>query len=181
MVLSLIAGLVTFAVWMAIFSIKARLQEEKQKQLFHDQLCSYVSDFSTSAYMGRIEKAAVEIMQEAQNRTEYQLVLWAGLDGLRVNEDGTAEWIRREKKKPEPLPAQSCVNVPQFYNFPAAQNLFQQNMCCQDNTATLLALQIQQSQNAVNAYHPPYMQATYPYYQSAVTQCCATPPCGGMF
>lgn len=172
---------IAVAVAMAVSAVLRRMHRKKQKELYNQQFRPYTSDFSVSEYMGRMEAETVKNMQEAQKRPKYQLVLWAGLDGLRLNDDGTAEWIRRKKNKLEPpLPAQNCINVtPPFV--PLMHNLFQQNMCCQDNTATLLALQIQQTQQMVNAYHPPYMQATYPYYQGAVTHCCAMPPCGGRF
>lgn len=43
-----------------------------------------------------MEQTALELL-EKQEPVEQIIVLWWGLDGLRLNEDGTLEWIRRKK------------------------------------------------------------------------------------
>lgn len=57
----------------------------------------YVSSFSVADYLKRTEEAYLKILEE-QEPFEYELVLWWGLDGLRLNKDGTTEWISRRKK-----------------------------------------------------------------------------------
>lgn len=48
------------------------------------------------------EAELLKIMEDAErNREKHQIVLWLGLDGLRLNDDGTTEWISRRKKETE--------------------------------------------------------------------------------
>lgn len=46
-----------------------------------------------------IEKAALEIEQEKESRTPYEITLWFGLDGVRLKADGTIDEISRRKKE----------------------------------------------------------------------------------
>lgn len=55
--------------------------------------------FVVSEYLTRIEKASIEIL-ESRKPIEQIVILWWGLDGLRLNEDGTVEWISRKKPSP---------------------------------------------------------------------------------
>lgn len=173
------SGIVIFLITLlaiAICAIADEIRIKKPKETERKPV-AHVSDFSPSDYMGRIEKTAVEIMQEAQKRPKYQLVLWAGLDGLRLNEDGTSEWIRREEEK------QKAVSVsyspPQSVAWTPAFNCNQmQNVSCETQNrisqlqAQLQNLQFQQWQTqqmqSMSAYTPYYQ----PTYYSAVTQCC---------
>lgn len=50
-------------------------------------------------YLDRMEKAALEI-EESKEPIDAVIVLWWGLDGLRLNEDGTMEWISRRESDP---------------------------------------------------------------------------------
>lgn len=60
-----------------------------------------VQSFSASEYLERMEKVNLEIL-ENQHKPDKILILWWGLDGLRLNEDGTLEWISRKKPTPKP-------------------------------------------------------------------------------
>lgn len=53
--------------------------------------------FSVSEYFDRIEKASIEILEEIKP-VDHTIVLWWGLDGLRLNEDGTLEWTSRKRQ-----------------------------------------------------------------------------------
>lgn len=176
---------VAAAVAMAVASVMAQMREEKQKQLFRSQFRQYISDFSTSAYMGRIEKSSVEIMQDAQKRPKYQFVLWAGLDGLRMNDDGTTEWIRREEK---PKPVSVSYSLPQSLAWNPAFNVNQMQNVSRETQNQLAILQAQtqnlqfqqwqteQMQNMISVIQPAYTQSYTPYWQPtyyyAVNQCC---------
>lgn len=47
------------------------------------------------------EAELLKIMEDAdRNREKHQIVLWLGLDGLRLNDDGTTEWISRRREVP---------------------------------------------------------------------------------
>lgn len=54
--------------------------------------------FVVSEYLARIEKASLDIL-ESREPTDKIIILWWGLDGLRLNEDGSLEWVSR--KRPE--------------------------------------------------------------------------------
>lgn len=56
--------------------------------------------FSPVDYMSRIEETCE--MLWAEPKEEYIPVLWWGLEGLRLNKDGTREWISRANTMPKP-------------------------------------------------------------------------------
>lgn len=60
-----------------------------------------MNKFSVYEHLERIEKAYLEILETRQPISQ-SITLWWGLDGLRLEEDGTTEWVSR--KKPKPLP-----------------------------------------------------------------------------
>lgn len=62
--------------------------------------------FLVSEYYERMEKSALDI-QKGQEPVDSIIVLWWGLDGLRLNESGELEWISR--KEPEQTHLQSPV------------------------------------------------------------------------
>lgn len=66
-----------------------------------------IEPFVASEYFSRMEKAALDIL-EAQEPIDQTIILWWGLDGLRLNEDGTLEWVSRKKKPVETTPYQMC-------------------------------------------------------------------------
>lgn len=63
----------------------------------NEDVAPYVSDFSPAKYLERMEQAGLEILRERENEPVYYITLWLGLDGLRLNEDGSYDWIRREE------------------------------------------------------------------------------------
>lgn len=60
-----------------------------------------MNKFSVYEHLERIEKAYLEILETRQPISQ-SITLWWGLDGLRLNEDGTLEWISRKKCKQRP-------------------------------------------------------------------------------
>lgn len=98
--------------------IKNFIQKEEQEQRTEQP-------FVVSEYLDRIEKANLEIMEE-RKPVEKVIILWWGLDGLRLNEDGSIEWISR--KEPETAsqnvfwqPCQTITPLPQFNTFQSTQ------------------------------------------------------------
>lgn len=55
--------------------------------------------FIVSEYYDRMEKADLDIL-EHREAVEQTIILWWGLDGLRLNEDGELEWVSRRKPRP---------------------------------------------------------------------------------
>lgn len=67
--------------------------------------------FSVPDYLDRMEKLHLKAMQERENEQAHIIVLWWGFDGLRLNADGTMEWISRRPKEEKPtfLPTHGCT------------------------------------------------------------------------
>lgn len=58
---------------------------------------------SIPEYLNRMEKLLLELQQQRENEYPYVFVLWWGNDGIRLNPDGTTEWItRKTESKPKP-------------------------------------------------------------------------------
>lgn len=53
--------------------------------------------WSVTDYLSRMEKAWDKIQKERPE--PYKLTLWLGQNGLRLNDDGTTEWVKKEEKK----------------------------------------------------------------------------------
>lgn len=64
-----------------------------------EQLPEHLEPFVISEYYARTEQAALDIL-ETQEPVDQTIILWWGLDGLRMNEDGTMEWVSRRKPRP---------------------------------------------------------------------------------
>lgn len=79
-----------------VLSVVDLWRRNNKRRLDEKQFSDYVSKFSVSDYMNRMEEASLKIMSEDENAPKYHFVLWWGLDGLQLNGDGTSEWIRRE-------------------------------------------------------------------------------------
>lgn len=72
---------------------------------FDEQQSNQQTNWNVSEYFDRIEAESLKIAQEKEKQGKYSLILWWGLDGLKMREDGTFEWIRKidktkEKSKP---------------------------------------------------------------------------------
>lgn len=146
--------------------------------------------FVASVYLTRIEEASVEILSHRQSIDKI-IVLWWGLDGLRLDEDGSLEWISREKK-PKPEPVNQNVFQQQQQSIGIEQSripINYQNMC-QSTRAQIDACKMQNATHNVNAQvveqmQLPPLQTIYPYgyipfpqypyaqyYQGNLTGCC---------
>ena len=66
-----------------------------------EQLPEHLEPFVISEYYACTEQAALDIL-ETQESVDQTIILWWGLDGLRLNEDGELEWISRKKCRQRP-------------------------------------------------------------------------------
>ena len=98
--------------------------------------------YSISEYFQHIEDASIEIQQQKEP-VDRTTVLWWGVDGLRMNEDGGLEWISRRKKEPEPVQITPCV-VPVYpswlYGSPTWPNPYTSYHCQQMNFSTIMQI-----------------------------------------
>lgn len=93
----IIGALIGVAIWR--FFVWVASKSEKQEYT----LVERYEPFSVSDYLTRIENTALDIQRKREQEKPHVIVLWLLLDGLRINGDGTFEWIRREEKKSDPL------------------------------------------------------------------------------
>lgn len=75
---------------------------EKVTEKLHKKIVGIETEdctpFIVSEYLSRIEQEHVKILDERDKEPAYIITLWLGLDGLRMNEDGTFEWVSRKMK-----------------------------------------------------------------------------------
>lgn len=137
--------------------------------------------FSVSDYLERMEKASLEILSGLEKEEKYTLILWAGLDGLRMKEDGKFEWIKRDEfgqTKPRKNTPQSntqpyvpCACSTNYYgDLCNTQNAIA-SLQAQNMALIFASVQAQQNQNIINSLHPSYMQSPLGY-DISLTQCC---------
>lgn len=132
--------------------------------------------WSVTEYLSRIEEASLDILEtQTPIDIDKSITLWWGLDGLRLNEDGTFEWISRKKSKPinPNISYQMCQSI-QPIQMELQQTIWaDQTQCTKDQLNTLMsqniALQMQSMQNGnyytYRPYYTPYqMYPTYPMY-----------------
>lgn len=66
-------------------------------KLFASKKPEKVPPFFVSEYLERLEKACIE-MWEQQAPVDNSITLWWGLDGLRMEPDGSTRWISKRKR-----------------------------------------------------------------------------------
>jgi len=152
------------------------LNLSKKRKLDKSSTEPYSDPFSVSEYYKRIERTWLEFLSEQECVEKYTLVLWVGLDGLRLNDDGTMEWIKRDmygQTKPREI---SLANEQSYV--PCFSNLQNTIMSLQEQKQALLFREAQnlQWQNLINSLQftppmSPYIQSA-PYYDNLLVQCC---------
>lgn len=99
--LGLIIGYVGIAIgllWPFILSLSGHKHRNKEKPL-GPKTTLPVKTFVVSEYYERMEKVSLEIQEEQEKKEKYYITLWWGLDGLRLYDDDTMEWISRRKQE----------------------------------------------------------------------------------
>lgn len=111
--------------------------------------------FNVLEYSQRREKLILELEKEYQ--AEHTIVLWWSYDGLKLNKDGTHEWI--SKKPPDPI-KQAIESNLQNQPISLDMALLSLNAAAMVNT-----LQMQNAvQNLNTAMMYPRYLPSYPYY-----------------
>ena len=131
------------------------------------------SKFSVSQYLECAEKAYLEILQQ-QEPFEYEIVLWWGFDGVRLNKDGSPEWISRKQElitTPEgyaklicPLDTRNLCNSKARIDVYNIADVWTQNRLEQQTNQIIDSIQSLQSMQ--NTYIP------YPAYVQQIQSCC---------
>ena len=127
--------------------------------------------FVVSEYYDRMEQVALDIL-ENQEPVDQTIILWCGLDGLRLNEDGTLEWVSRRKTKPvqENVFYQLCQSAPAYNPDLLAQMQNTRSsinaLMAQNTSLQMQALQAQQTAQVINSLQQCCVQypAQYPNY-----------------
>lgn len=156
------------------------------KRLCENELLELPEPFVVSEYLSRMEKAYFDILED-QEPVDQTIVLWWGLDGLRLNEDGTMEWISRKKPKPvnQNVSYQPCQTIASFpteacqstrATMEQIHGLKMQLEMANFNTA--LQTQLQSYQVSYPGYYPPYFYGgimtgyAHPRYLPQMQNCC---------
>lgn len=129
--------------------------------------------FVVSEYLTRIEKASIEIL-ESRKPVEQIVILWWGLDGLRLNEDGATEWISRKKSEPVSTnvlyqPCWSITPTPQYDMCQSTQAQIDALMT-QNIQLQVQSWQAEQNRQMINALQSYVVQS--PGYYARLTDCC---------
>lgn len=161
-VICVLSGVVMAVLYILDLIKRKRIAEENEQIR---RLMVKTEPFSVSKYYERMEKASVEIMNEREKEPVYIITLWAGLDGLRMNDDGTTEWIRREEDKPKPVsvsysPCQSIAQSVTPLSYAGCQNVASQIDQMQALQLQLNALNFQ-AQIAQSFRPPSYFPPAY--------------------
>ena len=160
-------------------------KENEQRELEYKR--AITPKFNVSEYMERTEKAFLEIL-ETKHPINQSITLWWGLNGLRLNEDGTTEWVSR--KKPKPLPdvwSMSQTTTPIMCKIIGDPIRTDMQQAPQDEIAALKkqlnvmelneAMQHHMSiistslQSNVTPY-PSYLECGHMYFERQIEQCC---------
>lgn len=163
------------AIWAAVIGtafLIAIIAEGRKDKKNRDELQQFIAasinqkPFSVTEYFDRMERESLKLADQSE---QYLIVLWWGFDGLRLNEDGTAEWISR-KPAPPPQIDYSFYSSPIMYS--GLQNIICNGESMQAQIQCLQARQLQalesmQIQNMINSIKP----APFPAYPM---QCCTT-------
>lgn len=93
-----IIGMLTLvAILSAIFwLISSMFNEPDDMPCMSRVAYAYEQPFSLSDYYKRKEQLLLELERERAT-TPYQITLWFGLNGIRVNSNGTFDWISRKE------------------------------------------------------------------------------------
>ncbi len=114
-----------------------------------------MNKFSVYEHLERIEKAYLEILETRQPISQ-SITLWWGLDGLRLNEDGTTEWISRKKTNPADFVFyQTCQSILPLQTGALLYSQFADSMQCAEAEINKImmqnaALQMQARQSEFN-------------------------------
>lgn len=160
---------------MGLFALIYRIGLWKRPQ--KEQLPEHLEPFVISEYYARTEQAALDIL-ETQEPVDQTIILWWGLDGLRLNEDGTMEWVSRRKPKPgqrnefgqlrQSIPAHNPDLLTQTQSTRASIDA----LMAQNENLRMQALHAQQTMQLMNSLQQCCLQypAQYPQYRYA--GCC---------
>lgn len=99
-----LVGIILAVLQSLVFELFKRIIRPHRKQFcnfFKSELDTEknVNPFVVLEYLERAEKAALDIL-ERREETDKTITLWWGLDGIRLNEDGSIKQVSR-KKPPE--------------------------------------------------------------------------------
>lgn len=176
-----------------IVSVCLVIVSEKRSDVRFDEDIARISDivgkyeeFFVLEYLERTEKLSAEIIRNREKQTDYSLTLWAGIDGLSLNEDGTMEWIRHEEDE-EPKPSSVYYSPTQHLDFSMVQSWHSgtQELCSSACQAPYNQIQVLQSQlqaccvqqqmqaqysQIINALRSPAC-LQYPFYYPTIQSC----------
>lgn len=121
-------------IFACIFTLIIFKKSENRVELNIDEQ-ENVEPFCTSDYLKRTIELSDKLQHEKDQSDKHGLVLWWGIDGLRLNADGSYEWIKKEIIKFTTLPSSTGA----WY-----ESTVQQTCCASQYPRLDALLQVQQ-------------------------------------
>lgn len=191
-----------FIIWFSILSVScliviiSQFIARKSAKKEHSPVLLEIEPFKISEYFNRMEQTTIDILNE-QNQIDKTIILWWGLDGLRLNENESFEWIIRKKQKlnSQNIFYQPCQSIQNDINSKLMlcnqtqsirtqiEELMMQNMVLQNQAAqyiqnaTIINMLTPHIPPKFSCYSPcmqPQYMATfsYPVYYPLMQCCC---------
>lgn len=160
--------------------------DEPKKECCEKGFCQNHVPFSVSAYLSRRERECLNLLEEREREGPYIITLWLGFDGLRLNADGTTEWVsRREQQSKKNSQWFNVYNDDIDGNIHKPKELLMMRECTQTESKTLEALIRSNIQNQTqelqlkNLQMQPAMLSTNPAVPVYTAYSCVSPYLGG--
>lgn len=151
--------MIVFVIGTAVATVICLLYYFLNEKPYEKERIELQEPFILSEYFSRMEQAALDIL-ENQDPVSKTIILWWGLDGLRLNVDGSLEWISR--KKPKPVNQNISYQTRQSLAYMPQLDMAQSTACrIEILTQQNLQLQFQMNQQRM---------------MEQIVQCCAIPP-----
>lgn len=151
--------MIIFVIGTAVATVICLLYYFINERPYENERIEPQEPFILSEYFSHMEQANLYIW-ENQEPVDKTIILWWGLDGLRLNEDGSLEWISRKKPKP--------VNQNIFYQ-PCQSLAYMPRLDMVQSTACKIEMLMHQNQQLQFQMHQQRMI-------EQIVQCCSMPP-----
>lgn len=180
-------------IFACIFTLILFRKSENKVELNIDEQKN-IESFCPSDYLKRIIELSDELQHEKEQSDNYRLILWWGINGLRLNADGSYEWTKKEIIKSTTLPSptgawresmvqQTCCTS-QYQRLDSMLQCQQSRineLQMQNAMLQLQCAQQQQMQNMIDSIHPQMFRGLYastPYFltRGYYGECCQKTP-----
>lgn len=155
---------IIWAVFVGTAFLIAIVLEQKKDEKHRERMILFLKSainqpkFSVSDYYDRTQQQQETLQAEKENQEPYVIILWCGNDGLRLNDDGSFEWISKSNKNEKSKQKLQLENIQSIKAILDADIQTQiENLRYEMLRQQMQAAQIQQNQNIINSLHSPQL------------------------